>query len=77
MRTLLGLPPLALILGFMAGTGLPLTSELLPVVAVVCLAYLALGLIEVVPEAAYEHAARSRATEERRWAEARAATHHA
>ena len=77
MRTLLALPPLGLILGFMAGTGISLTSELLPVIAVVCLSYLALGLIEVVPAAFYEHAARSRANEELRWAEARAVTHRA
>ena len=77
MSTLLSLPPLALILGFVAGTGISLTAELLPVIAVVCLSYLALGLIEVVPAAAYEHAARSRANQERRWAETRAASHHA
>jgi hypothetical protein len=76
MRTLLGLPPLGLILGFMVGAGVSLSSELLPVFAVVCLAYLSLALIEV-PEAAYEHTARRRADEERRWAEARAATHRA
>lgn len=76
MRALLALPLVALILGFMAGSGVRFSNDLLPVIAVVCLAYGALGLIEVVPEAVYERAARHRASEERRWAEARAAAGH-
>ena len=77
MRALLGLPVLALIFGVATGSGVTWTPELLPVAAVVCLAYGALALIEVVPEAAYERIMRARAAEERRWAEARSANHNA
>ena len=75
MRALFGLPVLALILGFAAGAGVSFTAEILPVIAIVCLAYGALALIEVVPEAMYERIRSNRAAEERRWAEARSAVH--
>lgn len=71
MRALLALPVLALGLGFLSGTGVHLTPDLIPVAVVVVLSYAVLGLVEVVPEAIQERVEERRTLAERRWAAAR------